>query len=274
MIDGSSAHHERQVFPVTYFPQSPAFNAINKTLSRLEISCHPLDGVFDFDKRPGSAASDISKDLNRLIESGPESLADREKWQLLTRELAQKQEIIHRMMKEQDDKTQSLRLTSSEIVDLRRTIKMLQSENAILRRKMGEEETIELQNLVAKEISYMTNEELKSKIIKLAQAYRAERLRNEEFERALKSANVDLAHAKQMQTELENMQHAYNDSAKRLAELSKELQKTNLYKDTIRKQEKVIAKLEALLEKTLKDTQRARDGMLELEKLRTENLEL
>jgi hypothetical protein len=36
----------------------------------------------------------------------------------------------------------------------------------------------------------------------------------------------------------------------------------------------VIAKLEALLEKTLKDTQRARDGMLELEKLRTENLEL
>jgi len=48
------------------------------------------------------------------------------------------------MMKEQDDKTQSLRLTSSEIVDLRRTIKMLQSENAILRRKMGEEETVEL----------------------------------------------------------------------------------------------------------------------------------
>ena len=85
---------------------------------------------------------------------------------------------------------------------------------------------------------------------------------------------MDLAHAKQMQTELENMQHAYNDSAKRLAELAKEIQKTNLYKDTIRKQEKVIAKLEALLEKTLKDTQRARDGMLELEKLRTENLEL
>ena len=50
------------------------------------------------------------------------------------------------------------------------------------------------------------------------------------------------------------MQHAYNDAAKRLAELGKELQKTNLYKETIRKQEKVIAKLEALLEKTLKDT--------------------
>ncbi len=177
-------------------------------------------------------------------------------------------------MKDSDDKGQALKLTSAEIVDLRRTIKMLQSETAILRKKMGDEEQIELQNLVAKEISHMTNEELKAKIIKLAQAYRAERLRNEEFERALKSANIDLAHAKQMQSELENMQHAYNDATRRLNELSKELQKTNLYKDTIRKQEKVIAKLEALLEKTIKDTARARDGMLELEKLRTENLEL
>jgi hypothetical protein len=48
--------------------------------AQLEISCHPLEGLMDFDKRPGSAKSDLSKDLNRLIEGGPESLADREKW--------------------------------------------------------------------------------------------------------------------------------------------------------------------------------------------------
>jgi hypothetical protein len=72
------------------------------------------------------------------------------------------------MMKEMDDKSSSLKLTTSEIVDLRRTIKMLQSENGILRKKMGDEETIELQNLVAKEVSHMTNEELKGKIIKIA----------------------------------------------------------------------------------------------------------
>ena len=56
--------------------------------------------------------------------------------------------------------------------------------------------------------------------------------------------------------------------------MKKEITKINLYKDTIRKQEKVIAKLEALLEKTLKDTQNAWEGMLELEWLRTENIEL
>jgi hypothetical protein len=70
------------------------------------------------------------------------------------------------------------------------------------------------------------------------------------------------------------MQMAYGEAMKRLQDSNKEVQKTNLYKDTIKKQERVISKLEVLLEKTLKDTQKARDGMLELEKLRTENIEL
>jgi len=72
-------------------------------------------------------------------------------------------------------------------------MKMLQSEAQILRNKLGEQETAELSNLVAKEIQGMSSEELKSKIVKLAQAYRTERLRNEEFQKALKSQNVDLA---------------------------------------------------------------------------------
>jgi len=44
------------------------------------------------------------------------------------------------MMSELDDKTSSLKLTGAEIIDLRRTIKMLQTENAALRKKLGEEE--------------------------------------------------------------------------------------------------------------------------------------
>ncbi len=40
-------------------------------------------------------------------------------------------------------------------------MKMLQSEAAILRAKLGEQETIELTNLVSKEIGAMSNEELK-----------------------------------------------------------------------------------------------------------------
>ena len=43
-----------------------------------------------------------------------------------------------------------------------------------------------------------------------------ERLRNEEFERALKSANVDLVNAKQIQAEFDNMQQAYAEAMRRL----------------------------------------------------------
>jgi hypothetical protein len=73
------------------------------------------------------------------------------------------------LIRESDDKSHALRLTTAEITDLRRTLKMLQSENAILRRRMmGDEEGRELEFLVTKEVSGMTHEELKGKIVKLA----------------------------------------------------------------------------------------------------------
>lgn len=55
----------------------------------------------------------------------------------------------------------------------------------------------------------MTNEEMRGKVVKIAQAYRQERLRNEEFEKALKSANVDLVRARQTQAEMESVQQAH-----------------------------------------------------------------
>ena len=125
-----SPGNQRQYFEITYNKASSA--DISKTRSYLELACYPLDGIDDFDK--ASDVDDPRMNLNKLISSGPSGVEDKEKWQLLSRELAQKQEIIHRMMKEVDDKTQSLKLTSAEIIDLRRTVKMLQSENAILRK--------------------------------------------------------------------------------------------------------------------------------------------
>lgn len=79
----------------------------------------------------------MDRDLNAIMEMGEVGRMDAtsmQKWQLLARELAQKQEIIHRMMRENDEKTMSLKLATSEVVDLRRTVKMMQSENSILRK--------------------------------------------------------------------------------------------------------------------------------------------
>ncbi len=80
-----------------------------------------------------------------------------------------------------------------------------------MRNKLGEQETAELSTLVSKEIAGMSNEELKQKIVKLAQAYRTERLRNEEFQKTLKSSNVDLAQAQKVLAEFENLQIAFKE---------------------------------------------------------------
>lgn len=50
------------------------------------------------------------------------------------------------------------------------------------------------------------------------------------------------------------MKSSYDKLRTNFASVTKEMQKIGLYKDTIRKQETVIVKLEALLDKTLKET--------------------
>jgi hypothetical protein len=47
-------------------------------------------------------------------------------------------------MRENDEKNQSLKLATSEVVDLRRTVKMMQSENTILRKNMASDEVSQL----------------------------------------------------------------------------------------------------------------------------------
>ena len=63
-------------------------------------------------------------------------------------------------------------------------------------------------------------------------------------------------------------------NGRKLQAMQQEIQKTKLYKDTITKQEKVIARLEKLMETTLKDTQKARNAVIEMERLKTENATL
>ena len=54
-----SSSHEREVVPVNYDGASVVFNDIKDVKARLEIACHPVEGVFDFD-RPGTGKSELS----------------------------------------------------------------------------------------------------------------------------------------------------------------------------------------------------------------------
>lgn len=280
-----SKEHEIIPFKVKYFPDSSLYSHLSKTKCVVELSARPVEELPEYAKE-GFTNKDIDdinyneiKDniLKKAVKDFTVNMAnvpDVQKWDVLSKELTQKQELIHRMMKEVDDKTESLKLTGSEIVDLRKQIKLLQNENQILRKRLGQEEQIQIESLVTQEIHKMNMPELKSKIIKLAQAYRGERMRNEEFEKALKQAQNEIANARKLALDLENLQKVHEQDSEKFLNLQRETQKIGLYRETIKKQEEVIIKMEALLQKTMSDSERQKDQLFELETLRTENLKL
>lgn len=67
---------------------------------------------------------------------------------------SQNNEILNRVLKELDDKSESLKIAASEIVDLRKQVKLLQSENNILRREASKNEE-DIKDMISKELETM-----------------------------------------------------------------------------------------------------------------------
>ena len=105
-------------------------------------------------------------------------------------------------------------------------------------------------------------------MLKLAQAYNTEKLRNTEYEKALKNAHIDLANMKVVEDELKATERTHKEKAENLLKMQEQVKKNDSYRETVKKQEVVIAKLEHILEKVMGDNQKAVDGAAELEKLK------
>jgi hypothetical protein len=277
-----SKNHDTIPYKVIWLSDQSIYSAISHSRGVVELNVRPVEELpesamnekdiddIDYDKMK----EDIIKKAMDGFTVKMSNIPEKEKWDVLSKELAQKQELIHRMMKEVDDKTESLKLTGSEIVELRKQIKLLQNENQILRMRLGQESQMQVEALVTQEIHRMSLPELKSKIIKLAQAYRGERMRNEEFEKALKQAQNEIANARRLANGLEALQKTHEEDSNKFLNLQKETQKIGLYRDTIKKQEEVIMKMEEILKKTMNESKRQKESLMELEQLRTENLKL
>jgi hypothetical protein len=285
-----SKNHDIVPYKVMWSSESVIYTAISHSRCVVEMSVRPVEETEELKKLRKGENQGYKKDIDdidynqvkeNIIKNAVDTFTlnlsnvpDKEKWDILSKELAQKQELIHRMMKEVDEKSDSLKLTGAEILELRKQIKLLQNENSILRKRLGQEEQMQIESLVTQEIHKMSLPELKSKIIKLAQNYRSERMRNEEFEKALKSAQNEISNSRKIAAELEELQKLHEEDSQKFLNLQKETQKISLYRETIKKQEQVIVKLENLLNKTMSDNNRQKESLMELETLRTENLKL
>ena len=72
---------------------------------------------------------------------------------------------------------------------------------------------------MTKDLLQMSASEVKNKILKLAQAYKTERLRNQEFEDAIKIAYKDLDTIADLEKELESLQGDHGIKSEKLLDL-------------------------------------------------------
>ena len=272
---------------MAWIEETPVEKVLFNVNGLLEVGCYPLklkekesiSKVEDLassvkEERPGSAIRKYEQLLKDNLK-GIKMVADeKERWHLLSKELSQKQELVHRLKKEFDEKSENLKILGNEIVELRRELKLELSENGLLKKRLAHEEKLEIHKLVTKEIAAMNPEELRVRLVKISQSYKEERNRNEEFEKAIKAAHRDMVEVRKTQKRFEELEKTHSEKGKKLLDMQQELRKVNLYRDTIKKQEKVIVRLEQLLENTMKDTEQASRQAVDLEKIKSENLEL
>ncbi len=90
----------------------------------------------------------------------------------------------------------------------------------------------------------------------------------------MKRAKHEIANSKNLNQQYNQLLKKHQEDSKNLVELQANVQKIRIYRETINKQEEVIIKLEKLLKNSIEDVDKHKRDILELEKLKTENLNL
>lgn len=101
----------------------------------------------------------------------------------------------------------------------------MKGENDLLLKRLSSEQEIEAKSKPTKEIWQMKPETLKLMVVKVATAYRDERLKNEEFDRQIKEAYNEIIKAKHSSEQLENLQKERLAQAHKLTDLKELLGK-------------------------------------------------
>merc|ERR1712039_778239 len=164
-----------------------------------------------------------------------------------------------------------------EIVNLRRQIQMLKNENAQLRSQVEDEEKLaeEVQKRPPPEgLESLSSAELASKLQRALDKYRNERAKGVELTRRVEETLKEVARGRGLARALEELEKAHLEQNKEIQRLQEENRKIETYRETTKTQEKVIAKLEKILENSLQEVQKAQRVQVDVERLKTENLRL
>lgn len=208
-------------------------------------------------------------DLLGMVKSNRKNFKD------LENDLKNKQRVIDRLCKDIDDKTDSLKLAASEVMDLKRKIDKVREDNIKIKIQANKIAAIDEQAITnRKDLMMMEDEEIKNRILSISEAYRNERKRNEKLEGILKKAQKDIAGRTSMIEGLQKIKNDIRGFDQQGNMMSREFDRVTTYKRTIAKQEAMILKLEIMLKDMANDTKEIRREVRGVEEIENENLRL
>jgi len=196
-----------------------------------------------------------------------------------TQEFQLNHDLSVQLMKEFNLRASALKSAGQEIVDLRRQIQVLTNENNKLKTQLEDEEKLAAQVRSnpprdAGMFDSLSSAELSLRLQTALQKYRDEKTKSTEMSQRLEAALKEVARGRGLQKHLDQLETAHLEMAGLLQKLQGENAKIELYRKTAKSQEKVIAKLERVLEGSLHEVNKAQEAQIELEKLKTENIRM
>ncbi|CAD7950129.1 unnamed protein product [Amoebophrya sp. A120] len=195
------------------------------------------------------------------------------------KEFTLNQDLSIQLMREFNLRAQALKSAGEEIVELRKTVQILQNENAKLNTQLEEElqfnEEVKLnQPLNTELLDSLSTAELAQKLQTTVAKYRDEKQKVQDLKLRMESGMREIVKNRGLERKLEELEKAHLEQATLLQKYQKDNKKIGLYKETVKSQEKVIAKLEKVLETSLEDLHKAQQNQIDLEKARHENAQL
>ncbi|GMH84092.1 hypothetical protein TL16_g09812 [Triparma laevis f. inornata] len=202
----------------------------------------------------------------------------------LTAGLAEKDASVENLVKEVDRRTDAIRSCGEEIVKLRRHNKALEDEREELAKTLSQKEAVEKQEM--ERIAQLVQNEVGSQQVPSALLNQMRILTHKFTEAQMQLAEKDsevaaiageLRNYQQKEAQYNDMQRVVGKQVKALGKMGKLEDKLAAYKSTVGMQEKVIAKLEGVIENKIREDARkgpAAWAKMEIQdKLRSEELE-
>ncbi|XP_072348905.1 coiled-coil domain-containing protein 33 isoform X2 [Scyliorhinus torazame] len=185
-----------------------------------------------------------------------QAAAPSEKRELTIEDRAVNQEIIHHETKELDNYRAAMQKMAEDIIKLRKDIARLEVENSKLRSELSSHQDLGRTLLDNTDIDVMTQAEIADRIVLLRQKLTTETAEVLSCKDKVQQLQNELIRKNDREAELLRLQKAHQQQQAVLQKYQEKMHKSKILEDTIRQQEKVIERMESLLDKKLKEIPR------------------